>query len=71
MPHSVSAFWSGGLLVPNIACSPSVMAFISLGSPSTCAVSFHDNDGIMSFGVFFQLNFLPSWIDLVLASSCC
>ena len=49
--NSDSIFWLGGGLVPNKVHSGSVMTFVPLSSPSTCGVSFHYNDGVLSFGV--------------------
>ena len=46
----------------------SVMAFVPLSHPSTCGVSFHHNDGIMSFGVCLWSVFPPSCNDLLLVS---
>lgn len=40
VPNSVSAFWLGGGLVPNVIPSVSVTAFVPLSLPSTCGVSF-------------------------------
>ena len=62
---------SGGDLVPNmIHSSGSVTEFTPLGLPLICGVTFHYNDGIMSFQVGLWSIFPPSWNDLVLTSSC-
>lgn len=54
VPTSVSAFWLGGGLDPNIVHSESAMVLVPLSLPFTCDVSFHYNDGITSSGAFFS-----------------
>ena len=58
----------GRILVLNMAHSITVLACVPLGPPSIWGVTFHYNDGIMSFGVGFWSIFPPSWIDFVSAS---
>lgn len=50
-------------LVPNISYLQVLWCSLPLaggGAPSTCGFSFHDNDGIMSYGVIL-LSFSPPW----------
>lgn len=50
---------------------PNGVAFVPLGSPSIRGVSFHYDDGVMSFGVGFSSMFPQSRNALGLASACC
>lgn len=71
VPTSVSAFWLGAGLFPNMVHSRSVLAFIPCHPTSTCVVSFHYNDAKMSFGASLWTISPPFWNDLVVASPCC
>ena len=71
-PNSDSAFWLGGVLVPNTGCSRSVMASVPLSPPSTCGVSFHHNGGRLgSFSGQFFLLVGSIWFLLVFPAINC
>lgn len=70
-PNSDSAFWLGGGCLVSLKVSlGSVKAFVPLGRPSTCPVSFHCSDGIMRFGGLLWSVFPPPWISLDLTGFC-